>query len=59
MEETEGFTISLYEIDRIIEDKKRTVAEIQEHEDIQHILPTQYHAWTDVFMKSVSDTLPP
>jgi hypothetical protein len=59
MEGTEGFTTSLYKIDRIIDNKKRTAAEIREREDIQHILLTQYHAWTDVFMKSISDILPP
>lgn len=51
---TEGFTTSLYEIDRLIEDKREV-----EWREIQQTLPEQYHPWTDVFMKSELDTLPP
>ena len=60
--ETEVFTTSLYEIDRIIEDKRleeRQAEEMAEQELIRQQLPQQYEEYSDVFSKAASDEMPP
>ena len=60
--ETEVFTTSLYEIDRIIEDKRleeRQAEEMAEQELIRQRLPQQYEEYSDVFSKAASDEMPP
>lgn len=55
--ENEVFVTSLYEIDRIIDEKKGV--ELEEAREIKQSLPHEYHAYLDVFSKKESDTLPP
>ena len=55
--DTEVFAASLDEIDRIIQDK--TILLEDDEEEVLAKLPSQYHAWRDVFSKKASDTLPP
>ena len=60
------FVTSLYEIDRIIEEKEAEAihadaarAELANEELIDQKLPRQFHDLRDVFSKAASDTLPP
>ena len=60
--DTEVFTASLHEIDRIIEEKRdaeRQEEDLEEQQAIQEKLPEQYCEYTDVFSKSASDEMPP
>jgi transposase InsO family protein len=54
--QNETFVTTLYEIDRILEEKQSHWAE--EHETKQ-VIPAWYHDYADVFSKRDSDTLPP
>ena len=59
---SEIFITSLYEIDRIIEEKRleeQQAEEAKEQELIQKRLPAQYKEYSDVFSKAASDELPP
>ena len=59
---SEIFITSLYEIDRIIEEKRleeQQAEEAKEQELIQQRLPAQYKEYSDVFSKAASDELPP
>lgn len=58
-EGTETFVTSLYEINRIIEEKQEQHVDATEASDIQAQLPAEYHEYTDVFSKGKSDTMPP
>jgi predicted aspartyl protease len=53
--ENEVFSISLYEIDRILEEKQET----SEEKELLSLLPVYLRNYADVFSKSASDTLPP
>ena len=60
--DSEIFITSLYEIDRIIEDKRleeRQAEEMAEQELIRQRLPQRYKEYSDVFSKAASDELPP
>jgi hypothetical protein len=52
----EFFTTSLYEIDRILADKKDDAANLQM---LQDRLPACYESYQDVFSKAAADQLPP
>ena len=61
-----SFVTSLYEIDRVIEEKEAEAIqaesaqeELTNEELIDQKLPHQYHDLRDVFSKAASDTLPP
>jgi predicted aspartyl protease len=56
--ENEIFQTSLYEIDRILEDREQSIKENGEEELLQK-LASNYPNHTDVFSKAASDTLPP
>ena len=59
---SEIFITSLYEIDRIIKEKRleeQQAEEAKEQELIQQRLPAQYKEYSDVFSKAASDELPP
>jgi hypothetical protein len=57
----EFFTTSLYEIDRILEDRnlESPAEEETEEQMLRRIVPKTYHDLIDVFSKSASDKLPP
>jgi transposase InsO family protein len=59
--DSEIFTTSLYELDKVIADKKEP--EIQDEPEMQALidktLPEQYKPWKDVFSKKASDQLSP
>ena len=57
----EFFTTSLYEIDRILEDRNlETPAEEETKEQmLRRTVPKEYHDLIDVFSKTASDELPP
>jgi Reverse transcriptase (RNA-dependent DNA polymerase)/RNase H-like domain found in reverse transcriptase len=60
--DTEAFTISLHEIDKMIEDKELEQYQKEEKEDMEEVLrklPARYHEFVDVFSKKASDALPP
>ncbi len=60
--DTVAFTTSLYEIDRIIEEKETLAQEEDELTDeelVERKLPHQYREFKDVFSKAASDMLPP
>jgi hypothetical protein len=52
------FTTSLYEIDKLIEEKTCLQEETPE-QLVERQLPTQYADYKDVFSKAASDQLPP
>ncbi len=52
----EVFTTSLYEIDRILEERDEAEAEYQE---LRSKVPEKYWEYLDVFSKRESDKLPP
>lgn len=59
---SEVFLTSLYEIDRVIEDKRnleRIKENNEEEELVRERLPTQYKEYADVFSKEASDRMPP
>ena len=65
----EFFKTSLYEIDRILEERQELIKEAQKTEDqqpgetetqwLQRLLPKQYYEYIDVFSREASDRLPP
>ena len=55
----EIFTITLDEIDRIIEDKQRSAEDQASEELVDAMLPKQYQEQRDAFSKAASDILPP
>ena len=57
----EIFITSLYEIDRIIEEKQRSpeLEKLAEEQTIRATILTEYLEYVDVFSKKESDTLPP
>jgi hypothetical protein len=55
--ENEVFQISLYEIDRILEERQESIEE--EEQDLRTFLPAYLRNYADVFSKIASDTLPP
>ena len=60
--DTVAFTTSLYEIDRIIEEKETLAQEEDELTDeelVERKLPHRYREFKDVFSKAASDMLPP
>jgi hypothetical protein len=57
---TVAFTTSLYEIDRLIEERQGSFKEeLTDDQLVDLKLPPQYHSFKDVFSKAASDTLPP
>jgi hypothetical protein len=54
--DTIAFTTSLYEIDRILEEKE---SELTDEELVEQKLPHRYRKFEDVFSKAASDILPP
>jgi hypothetical protein len=57
---TESFITSLYEIERIIEEKRGLhPSNDAELEAIKQAIPPEYEEYADVFSKRESDTLPP
>lgn len=56
--DNEIFFTSLYEIDRIIEEKQ-TNLDPEESREIRETLPAEYHEHEDAFSKKGSDMLPP
>jgi hypothetical protein len=60
--ENEAFITSLYEIDRIIEDKTPPDPETQRQDEtveVKERVLKRYHPWLDLFSKRASDTLAP
>jgi hypothetical protein len=57
--DNEVFTTSLYEIDRIIDEKEEGLAEESDEELVKRLLPTYLASHRDAFSKAASDTLPP
>jgi hypothetical protein len=57
--DNEVFTTSLYEIDRIINEREERPAEETDEELVERLLPTVYAGYKDVFSKAASDKLPP
>lgn len=57
--DNEVFTTSLYEIDRIINDREERPAEETDEELVERLLPTIYTDYKDAFSKAASDKLPP
>jgi len=57
--ENEVFQTSLYEIDRILEEREQLTGEDEEVQCIQRLLPKEYAAYLDVFSKAASNILPP
>jgi predicted aspartyl protease len=61
----EAFAVTIYEIDRVIEDKKLEQNLREQDEDkvdnelLEQLLPEVFHTHKDVFSKRASDTLPP
>ena len=53
------FITSLYEIDRIINEREETLAEETDEELIKRLLPTIYIRYKGVFLKAALDKLPP
>jgi transposase InsO family protein len=52
---------SIYELDRIIDDKRREAQEREEEilmTDVRKRVPSQYHGFLDVFSRQASDKLP-
>ena len=58
---SETFISNLHEIDRIIEEKKKTIVGAGEDDEvaIEERLPEDYKEFRDVFSKSASDQMPP
>ena len=54
-----AFTTSLYEIDRMLEDKATPTDDLTDEELVKEKLPRQYREFTDVFSKAASDILLP
>ena len=60
--DNEAFTTSLYEIDRILEDREVEETDTEEadwEEAVKKVLPEEYWSYIKVFSKKASDTLPP
>ena len=59
--ESTVFVTSLYEIDRILEEKanKRELTQEEHDAEVDKLLPKRYHDIKDVFFKAASDELPP
>jgi transposase InsO family protein len=61
--ENEAFTTSIYEIDRVLQDRQETIDAQEQEEDyleaIRKVLPPEYWKYQDVYSKSESDKLPP
>ena len=61
--DTVAFTTSLYEIDRIIEEKESELSgqesELTDEELVEQKLPRRHQKFKDVFSKAASDILPP
>jgi hypothetical protein len=59
----EFFTTSLYEIDRILQERKEQAIELEDEidydEHVKKVLPREYWPYKDVFSKANSDKLPP
>jgi transposase InsO family protein len=56
---SEAFVTSLYEIEKLIDDRKGEIDFQEEKENILSKLPSQYHQYADVFSKIASDKMPP
>ena len=56
---SEFFTTSVYEIDRVIEEKEQADEDPDTARLINEKLPREYHRYKDVFSKTDSDKLPP
>ena len=56
--DNEVFTTSLYEIDRIINEREEKLAEETDEELVERLLPTIYLKYKDAFSKVASDKLP-
>ena len=57
--DNEVFTTSLYEIDRIIDEREEKPTEETDEDLVERLLPTIYAGYKDVFLKAASDKLPP
>lgn len=61
--DNEFFVTSLYEVDRIIEEKQRVTEQSDETETedemLRRTVPPEYHDLIDIFSKAGSDQLPP
>ena len=57
--DNEVFTTSLYEIDRIIDEREEKPAEETDEELVKRLLPTIYVGYKDAFLKAALDELPP
>jgi predicted aspartyl protease len=59
----EAFTTSIYEIDRILQDRQEALDTPEQEEDyleaLRKVLPPEHWEYQDVFSKSESDKLPP
>jgi hypothetical protein len=60
--DNELFTTSLYEIDRLLEDKRAEERDTEERDNeelVDALLPSQHHPFRDVFSKQAADEMPP
>ena len=57
--DNEVFTTSLYEINRIINEKEEGPVEETNKELVKHLLPTYLLDYRDAFLKAALDILPP
>ena len=57
--DNEVFITSLYEINRIIDEREEKLAEETNKELVERLLPTIYAGYKDAFSKAALDELPP
>jgi len=57
--DNEVFITSLYEINRIINEREEKLAEETDKELVERLLPTIYMGYKDAFLKAALDELPP
>lgn len=61
-EDNELFTTSLYEVDRILADKRAEERDTEDRENeelVQSLLPSHLREFKDIFSKSAADEIPP
>ena len=57
--DNEVFITSLYEINRIINEREETLAKETDEELVKCLLPTIYTRYKSIFLKAALDELPP